>query len=68
MYSIDLLAQVEEWRQKAIDGTMTEAECIAAIAALRQGNRAAAAVGSTKAKAKKAAPDVGGLLSELEGL
>lgn len=70
MYPIELSAQIEEWREKAKAGTLTEEECIQAIAALRKGNRAAAAVGSTKAKSAKAAktPDATALLNQLEGL
>lgn len=68
MYPVELSAQVEEWRRRAAEGTLSEEDAIKAIAALRTGNRAAAAVGSVKARSKKAAPDVGGLLNELEGL
>lgn len=68
MYPLELQAKINEWRQKAADGTMTEEEAIEAIAALRGGNRAAAAVGSVKAKEKKAVPDVGNMLDQLKGM
>jgi len=68
MYPIDMQAKINEWREKAKAGTLTEAEAIEAIALLRQGNRAAAAVGSAKAKKEKAAPDANSLLDQLKGL
>lgn len=68
MYPLELQAQIEEWRAKAARGELTEEEAIQAVAALRTGNRAAAAVGSVKAKAAKAVPDASALLGQLEGL
>ena len=68
MYPLELQAKINEWRTRAASGEMTEEEAIEAIAALRGGNRAAAAVGSVKAKASKAKPDVDNLLDQLKGL
>lgn len=68
MYALDLQAQIQQWRQLAAEGKLSEEDAIKAISALRGGNRAAAAVGSTTAKSKKAAPDVNAMLDQLKGL
>ena len=51
--SPELQAQVQLWRQKAREGTLTQGEMRQAIAALRQDRVGAAAV-SAKSKATKA--------------
>lgn len=68
MYPIELQAKIQEYRQKAAAGQMTEEEAVEFVAMIRQGNRAAAAVGSVKAKKEKAVPSAESLLDELKGL
>jgi hypothetical protein len=67
----DLQIRVAQWRQKAIDGTLTLEDKIEATAALREGRRSAAmaVVGATAKRAKAAGPAVSGddLLDELMG-
>jgi len=60
-------AQLQLWRQKAIEGTLTKEEMRDAIILLRE-DRVRAAATSTKAKAKKVSIDAEALLGELEGL
>jgi hypothetical protein len=59
--------QVDLWKQKAIEGTMTEDEGRQAIAILRQGRANAAIAGAAK-KAKAGPVDVDALLGELDSL
>lgn len=72
--SFDRAAQVEIWRAKCRDGTMTLEEYKEVITALRGGRKATSqATAGTKAagrsKAAKAAPISGDdLLSELDGI
>jgi len=72
--SFDRAAQVELWRQKCRDGTMTQEEYKQVIIALRAGRKATPqASGGTKSagrsKAAKAVPISGDdLLSELDGI
>ena len=67
----DLQTSIAIWRQKAIDGTLTQDEMRQAIIALREG-RVGAAVTSARSRAKKAVTavvhDADDLLSELGGL
>ncbi len=63
-------AIIDEWRQKAIAGTLTDEEMIAAIRAIRSG-RVSASQASAKSRAAKAASapiDAAGLLEELDSL
>ena len=66
----EMSSQISLWRQKAADGTLTQAELKEAVIALR-GDRKGAAVASDKsrtAKAKAVVPSADDLLAELEGL
>lgn len=65
-------ANVQEWRRKALEGTLSEEDCRAAIAAMR-GERVAASSVSAASKerkavatAKKAPVNAQGLLDELD--
>jgi len=58
------------WRQRAIEGTLTEAEMAEAVRIMR-GDRRGAAIASDKSRksaAKTAIPSADDLLSELGGL
>lgn len=69
--SIDRQVQIELWRQKSRDGTMTLEEYKQVIQHLRAGRKATPQTTSgSKSKAKTAKPAVSGddLLSELDGL
>lgn len=69
----EMQAQVQLWRQKAREGTLTQEEMRAAIAALRQ-DRVSAADTSAKSREKKATTrakaniNSDDLLNELDGL
>ncbi len=68
MEMLDLTTQVQEWRRKAKEGTLTQEEMRQAISMMREG-RVSAVATSTKARAKKAAPakvDSEGMLDELD--
>ncbi len=65
--SPEMTQQIQEWRQKAREGTLTTDECKQALLALRA-DRTNAQVTSSKSKAKKAPVNADDLLSELEGL
>lgn len=68
--SPELQSKISIWRQRAIDGTLTEADLTEAIRALRQ-DRVGASVASEKsrrAKAKAEIPSADDLLAELKGL
>jgi hypothetical protein len=65
--NLELNAQVQTWRRKAADGTLTKEEMRLAIAALRQG-RVSASVASAKSKKAKAPINADDLLKELDGL
>ena len=67
MISPDLQAKIALWRQKAIEGTLSEEEMAQAVVALR-GGRVGAQIASTTSKAKKAGaiiPNADDLLGEL---
>lgn len=72
--SFDRAAQVEIWRAKCRDGTMTQEEYKQVIEALRAGRKATSQATSgtksaSRSKAAKPAPISGDdLLSELDGL
>lgn len=71
--SFDRAAQVDLWRQKCRDGTMTQEEYKQVIIALRAGRKATPqATGGSKtkaaAKAKPQAASGDDLLAELDGL
>lgn len=69
--SFDRAAQVEIWRNKCRDGTMTLDEYKQVIEQLRAGRKATPQTTSgSKSKAKTAKPAVSGddLLSQLDGL
>lgn len=53
MISAELALKIEDWRRKAIAGTLTPEECREAIQILRQG-RTGAQITSTASKTKKA--------------
>jgi len=63
----ELSAQIQVWRQKVRDKTITQSELRDALAALRQG-RASSAVTSAGSRAKKAPVNSDDLLNQLEGL
>lgn len=65
--SPEVQIRIEELRKKASDGTISDAELIEAIQALRQG-RIANATASKTSKARKAAekPDADAMLAELD--
>jgi hypothetical protein len=66
----ELQIKVEEWRRKALDGTLTPEEMREAVIFLRQ-TRVNAAKSSSAAKERKAAKapvDADALLNELEGI
>lgn len=68
--SPELQSKIAIWRQRAIDGSLTEADLTEAIRALRQ-DRVGAAVASDKsrrAKAKVEIPSAEDLLAELKEL
>ena len=65
--SPELQSKIAIWRQKALDGTLTESEAKEAILALR-GDRVSSAYASEGARrkvAKAAIPDADDLLGEL---
>lgn len=66
----ELQSKVEEWRQKALVGTLTQDEMREAIIFLRSSRVAAAktSAASKERKAAKAPVDSEALLGELEGL
>jgi len=66
---LDLSAKIQLWRQKAREGTLSQAEMREAIEYLRQG-RVQAAATSAKSRSSKAKPAVNSddLLKELDGL
>ncbi len=66
----DLDAKIAIWRQKAIDGKLTQEEMREAIALKRADRRAAltASDNSRRAKAKAVVPSAQQLLDELDGL
>jgi len=71
--SPELQMKVQQWRQKARDGTLTQAEMSEAVAALRtdRGATPQATAGSRVSAGRKAAakkPNGDDLLSELEGM
>lgn len=68
--SPELLAKIAQWRQKALDNTLTVEEMREAIAALRSDRLSAAhaSEASKRKSAKAAIPSAQDLLSELEGL
>lgn len=68
--SPELQSKIALWRQKAIDGTLTQEEMKEAIVALRGDRRSAAHASdkSRRTKAKAAIPSADDLLSELEAL
>ena len=63
----ELRSKIELWRRKALDGTLTEADQIEAVRALREGRLGAAIASETSRKAKAAKPAVSGndLLDEM---
>jgi len=64
-----LASKIAVWRQKAADGTISLEEMREAVAALREGRKAAASSGERNkiAKAKAAIPSADDLLAELTG-
>ena len=71
--SPEMQAQIQLWRQKAREGTLTQDEMREAIAALRQDRVAAAGVSAASrakksATAAKKAVNSDDLLSELDGM
>jgi hypothetical protein len=66
----ELQSKIAIWRSKCLDCTITEAEMIEAIAALRQGRVSAAyaSEGSRAKKAKAMIPSADDLLDELGNL
>lgn len=67
MYDPETSAKIQLYRQKSLDGTLTQDEMREAIGLLRQG-RAAAAATSAKSRSKKAPVDSGALLDQLDSL
>lgn len=70
MYSPEIQGNIAVWRQKAIEGTLTDEELRQAILIMREG-RIGASIASDASKTKKAKaiiPSAADLLSELEGL
>jgi hypothetical protein len=65
--NLELQAQVQVWRRKSADGTLTQDEMRQAILALRQG-RISAGMASAKSKKAKAPVNADDLLAELGGL
>ena len=68
--SPELQAQIQIWRAKALNNTLTESEMAQAIAAMRA-DRMGAAHASEKSKVKNAKaviPSADDLLGELDGL
>ena len=67
----ELQASITNWRQRAAEGTMTEAEMLEAVVALRQGRIGAQIASSTsaknKAKASTPPPSANDLMDELMG-
>ena len=70
--SFERAAQIDLWRQKCREGTMTPEEYKQVIISLRAGRKATSqATSGTKARTKAAKPaarDVEDLFSELDGL
>jgi hypothetical protein len=65
--SPETASRIQIWRQRARDGTLTEADMAEAIAALR-GERQGAAIASDTSRrknAKAAVPDAESMLAEL---
>lgn len=65
--SPELQSKIALWRQKAIQGTLTQDEMKEAILALRQDRvgAAAASAASKRSKAKAEIPDADDLLAEM---
>ena len=69
MYSPEALTKIAVWRQKASDGTITDAELAEAVSILRDERYAASkSAASRRSAAKGQVHDAETLLSELEGL
>lgn len=69
--NLELQSSIASWRQRAAEGTLTEAEMLEAVVALRQG-RIGAQIASSASHAKKAKastppPSADDLLGELMG-
>lgn len=62
-----MAAQVAEWRRKALANEMSTEELAEWVRHCREG-RVSASVASAKSKARKAPPDVGAMIDELENL
>ena len=65
MYSVEIQAQINEWRARAITGELTLEELTSAIALMREGRLSAAKSASTTGKKKAAEVDVGDIEREL---
>ena len=63
----EMMSKISEWRAKAIDGTLSEAEMAEAIKMLRQDRTAALAASAAvkKKAAQTVIPDADDLLREL---
>lgn len=63
----ELAFKIDQWRSRAIEGTITQEELTEALAALREDRRGAAVASekSRKAKAKAVIPSADDLLDEL---
>lgn len=68
--SPELQAQINEWRAKAADGTLTIEDMKEAVKAIRAGRLSAATASeaSKRSKAHKEIKSAGALLDELGGL
>jgi hypothetical protein len=66
----EVMSKISIWRQKAIEGTISEGEMVEAIQLIRGDRRSAAHASdaSRKSKATKVIPSADDLLSELGGL
>jgi len=67
MISSELAAKIASWRQKAVEGTLTEEEMKEAIVLLREGRAAALASSATakRTRAVAAIPKADDLLDEI---
>jgi len=65
----ELQAKIQIWRQKALNGDLSEEECAQAVIALRAGRMSAQAASETSKRKKAAAeiPDADDLVKELIG-
>lgn len=63
----EMMSKIQQWRQKAIDGTLSEEEMFEAVRLLREDRTAALAATTAKKKREAAVmiPDADDLLKEL---